>query len=157
MPRKELSLLNRAPRPDAAAPAEVDTAPRPKGLRVEHIARSFGARQVVRDVSLTVQRGEVVGLLGPNGAGKTTTINCLTGGMGWDQTAKNKNILKVENESSRQQAGCVLTPTLPLLLPPARCAAPQRRRCAGVRREPVHARRHGPHQVGGWAGVPTCA
>lgn len=79
MPRKELSLLNRAPRPDAAAPAEVDTAPRPKGLRVEHIARSFGARQVVRDVSLTVQRGEVVGLLGPNGAGKTTCFYMITG------------------------------------------------------------------------------
>jgi len=79
VPRKELSLLNRAPRPDAAAPVEADTAPRPKGLRVEHIARSFGARQVVRDVSLTVQRGEVVGLLGPNGAGKTTCFYMITG------------------------------------------------------------------------------
>ncbi|HEV7354081.1 MAG TPA: LPS export ABC transporter ATP-binding protein [Brevundimonas sp.] len=48
-------------------------------MRVEHIARSFGARQVVRDVSLTVQRGEVVGLLGPNGAGKTTCFYMITG------------------------------------------------------------------------------
>ena len=79
MPRKELSLLNRTPRSDAGAPAEADTAPRPKGLRIEHIARSFGARQVVRDVSLTVQRGEVVGLLGPNGAGKTTCFYMITG------------------------------------------------------------------------------
>ncbi|MFN3353348.1 MAG: LPS export ABC transporter ATP-binding protein [Brevundimonas sp.] len=79
MPRKELSLLNRAP-PATAEPAPVgDAAPRPKGLRVEHIARAFGARQVVRDVSLTVQRGEVVGLLGPNGAGKTTCFYMITG------------------------------------------------------------------------------
>ena len=79
MPRKELSLLNRAPRPEPTAPVETDAAPRPKGLRVEHIARNFGARQVVRDVSLTVQRGEVVGLLGPNGAGKTTCFYMITG------------------------------------------------------------------------------
>ncbi|HPE49194.1 MAG TPA: ATP-binding cassette domain-containing protein, partial [Hyphomonas sp.] len=43
-----------------------------EGLVAQNIAKSFGKRQVVRDVSLSLQRGEVVGLLGPNGAGKTT-------------------------------------------------------------------------------------
>ncbi|MDP2117696.1 MAG: LPS export ABC transporter ATP-binding protein [Brevundimonas sp.] len=52
---------------------------RPTGLRVEHIARAFGQRQVVRDVSLHVERGEVAGLLGPNGAGKTTCFYMITG------------------------------------------------------------------------------
>ena len=42
------------------------------GLVVTGLAKSFGRRQVVRDVSLSLKRGEVVGLLGPNGAGKTT-------------------------------------------------------------------------------------
>jgi lipopolysaccharide export system ATP-binding protein len=74
--RKELSALNRD-EPVA------DTAPAPsagdKGLRVQSIARAFGQRQVVRDVSLTVQRGEVAGLLGPNGAGKTTCFYMITG------------------------------------------------------------------------------
>ncbi|WP_292093600.1 LPS export ABC transporter ATP-binding protein [Brevundimonas sp.] len=60
-----------------------DTVPvadaRETGLRVRNIARAFGARQVVRDVSLTVQRGEVCGLLGPNGAGKTTCFYMITG------------------------------------------------------------------------------
>ncbi|MBJ7320527.1 MAG: LPS export ABC transporter ATP-binding protein [Brevundimonas sp.] len=50
-----------------------------KGLRVRNIARAFGQRQVVSDVSLTVQRGEVAGLLGPNGAGKTTCFYMITG------------------------------------------------------------------------------
>ncbi|KQS56499.1 LPS export ABC transporter ATP-binding protein [Brevundimonas sp. Leaf363] len=65
--------MNEAPAP-APAPSVAD-----KGLRVRNVARSFGARQVVRDVSLTVQRGEVAGLLGPNGAGKTTCFYMITG------------------------------------------------------------------------------
>ncbi|MFG1379287.1 LPS export ABC transporter ATP-binding protein [Xanthobacter autotrophicus] len=43
------------------------------------IAKSYGGRQVVRDVSLNVRRGEAVGLLGPNGAGKTTCFYMVTG------------------------------------------------------------------------------
>jgi lipopolysaccharide export system ATP-binding protein len=74
--RKELSALNVH---DAAVPETPVAAPRPTGLRAEHLARSFGQRQVVRDVSLTVQRGEVAGLLGPNGAGKTTCFYMITG------------------------------------------------------------------------------
>jgi len=86
--RKELSALNRRPRPtsapEAAGPGgSPDAAPlaekRRKGLSVENLARSFGQRQVVRNVSLHVNRGEVTGLLGPNGAGKTTCFYMITG------------------------------------------------------------------------------
>jgi lipopolysaccharide export system ATP-binding protein len=49
------------------------------GLAVVGIGKSFRKRQVVKDVSLTVRRGEAVGLLGPNGAGKTTTFYMITG------------------------------------------------------------------------------
>ncbi|MCC7439951.1 MAG: LPS export ABC transporter ATP-binding protein [Armatimonadetes bacterium] len=48
-------------------------------LRAEHLVKSYKKRQVVRDVSLTVRQGEVVGLLGPNGAGKTTTFYMIVG------------------------------------------------------------------------------
>ena len=48
-------------------------------LRVEKLSRFFGVRQVVCDVSLTLERGQVLGLLGPNGAGKSTTLHLLAG------------------------------------------------------------------------------
>ncbi len=43
-----------------------------RGLDVHSIAKAYDKRSVLHDVSLHVERGEVVGLLGPNGAGKTT-------------------------------------------------------------------------------------
>jgi lipopolysaccharide export system ATP-binding protein len=49
------------------------------GLAVNGIGKTFKGRPVLRDVSLSVQRGEAVGLLGPNGAGKTTSFYCVTG------------------------------------------------------------------------------
>lgn len=48
-------------------------------LRAEHLVKRYRSRQVVRDVSLTVENGEVVGLLGPNGAGKTTCFYMIVG------------------------------------------------------------------------------
>jgi ABC-2 type transport system ATP-binding protein len=52
--------------------------PRPIALHAAGLGRRFGDRWAVRDVSLDVHRGEVLGLLGPNGAGKTTTVRMLT-------------------------------------------------------------------------------
>ncbi len=49
------------------------------GLTVQELAKSYRKRPVVKNVSLSVQRGEVVGLLGPNGAGKTTCFYMITG------------------------------------------------------------------------------
>ena len=48
-------------------------------LKVEHLAKSYGATRAVVDVSLSAARGEVVGLLGPNGAGKSTTVAMICG------------------------------------------------------------------------------
>ena len=50
----------------------------PPALRATGLGRRFVDRWAVRDVTLEVQRGEVLGLLGPNGAGKTTTVRMLT-------------------------------------------------------------------------------
>lgn len=54
------------------------------GLVALNIGKSFKKRPVLREVSLSVQRGEVVGLLGPNGAGKTTCFYIMTGLIGPD-------------------------------------------------------------------------
>ena len=48
-------------------------------LEARHLQKSYGSRKVVKDVSLSVQKGEVVGLLGPNGAGKTTSFYMIVG------------------------------------------------------------------------------
>ena len=50
-----------------------------EGLCVQGIGKSYNGRPVLRDITLTVKRGEVVGLLGPNGAGKTTCFYSITG------------------------------------------------------------------------------
>ena len=49
------------------------------GLRANNLAKAFKGRKVVKDVSLHLRRGEIVGLLGPNGAGKTTCFYMMMG------------------------------------------------------------------------------
>jgi lipopolysaccharide export system ATP-binding protein len=78
------AVLERA-QPIAQSAAASDAAR--SGLVVEKIGKSFGGRQVVRDVSLTLRRGQVAGLLGPNGAGKTTCFYMITGLIGADYGA----------------------------------------------------------------------
>lgn len=48
-------------------------------LRAENLIKRYGGRTVVKEVSINVNRGEIVGLLGPNGAGKTTTFYMVVG------------------------------------------------------------------------------
>lgn len=62
-------------------------------LYAEHLAKSYKHRQVVKDVSLEVKAGEIVGLLGPNGAGKTTTFYMVVGLVRHDQGK-----IRIDNE-----------------------------------------------------------
>ena len=67
----------RAQSPQSGAREQPEAAP--SGLVIEGLRKSYKRRPVVKDVSLSVRRGEAVGLLGPNGAGKTTVFYMITG------------------------------------------------------------------------------
>ena len=49
------------------------------GLFINKVSKSYGNKQVIRDISINIKNGQVVGLLGPNGAGKTTTFYTIVG------------------------------------------------------------------------------
>ncbi len=86
MARDEDVMADRMPQAQEARRAETpkpgsqgSKVPQRAGLVVEGLRKSYKRRPVVRDVSLSVRRGEAVGLLGPNGAGKTTVFYMITG------------------------------------------------------------------------------
>jgi len=64
-----------APTPPAGPRLVTDN----RGLMAQNLGKAYRKRPVVRDVSMSVRRGEAVGLLGPNGAGKTTCFYMITG------------------------------------------------------------------------------
>ena len=49
------------------------------GLIINKISKVYGNKEVIRDISISIKKGEIVGLLGPNGAGKTTTFYTIVG------------------------------------------------------------------------------
>jgi lipopolysaccharide export system ATP-binding protein len=76
--------VNQAQVIEAGASAQDVPAPKQSSvtdsrLEAHHLQKSYGSRTVVKDVSLAVGKGEVVGLLGPNGAGKTTSFYMIVG------------------------------------------------------------------------------
>ena len=48
-------------------------------LEMKNIKKSFNGVEVLKDISLTVEKGEVLGIIGPSGSGKSTLLRCATG------------------------------------------------------------------------------
>lgn len=85
-------------------------------LSTDEIGKSYKGRQVVRGVSIEVNRGEVVGLLGPNGAGKTTSFYMIVGLIPPDSgyiMADNENITRVPMYLRARQYGISYLPQEP--------------------------------------------
>ena len=73
-------------------------------IEVEGLSKSFGGREVVRDLSMQVKRGAIYGFLGPNGSGKTTTIRMLCGLLTPDSGARHLPRLRHPHRDRQDQA-----------------------------------------------------
>ncbi len=86
-------------------------------LQVTGVSKSFGGVQAVRDVSFSVQPGEVFGIIGPNGSGKTTLINCITGFIKMDSGKVFYQGKDISNREPHQIANLGLTRTFQIMRP----------------------------------------
>jgi ABC-type branched-subunit amino acid transport system ATPase component/ABC-type branched-subunit amino acid transport system permease subunit len=81
----ERVVIRRQPRAIDRAALDLSVRPKPDSstplLRVKAVSKRFGGLTAVRDMTLDVRSGEILGLLGPNGAGKTTMFNLIAGSL----------------------------------------------------------------------------
>ena len=85
------------------------------GLEVSNLRKSLSGKQIVRDMSIKVGKGEVIGLLGPNGAGKSTALYCIMGLIACDsgEIKLNNNDITTLPMWKRAQAGLGYLPQQP--------------------------------------------
>ena len=85
-------------------------------LRIDHLNKSFGRVEVLKEISLDIQRGSLHALLGPNGSGKTTLLKCLMGSMHHDKgTIDLSGRQEVQSKAYKQMF--VYMPQFPGFLP----------------------------------------
>ncbi len=77
-------------------------------ITLEHVSKSLGRREILKDVTLIVKRGDIFGYLGPNGAGKTTSIRIILGLF--EPTSGKVSVLgrDIQDSQVRQKIGFVL-------------------------------------------------
>lgn len=86
-------------------------------LQVTKVNKSFGGVQALKDVSFSVQQGQVFGIIGPNGSGKTTLINCITGFIKMDSGTVLYKGKDISNKSPNHIANLGLTRTFQIMRP----------------------------------------
>ncbi len=81
-------------------------------LRVEHVNKIYGHKNVLNDINFSINEGEIVGLVGPNGAGKTTIMKIITGltpSYEGNIFINNENIKdKFKNKTHTKKVGCII-------------------------------------------------
>ncbi len=86
-------------------------------LTIDHLKKSYGSKEVLRDISFSFESGKIYGLLGRNGAGKTTLFNCLNRDLTLDGGAFFFETGEGRREVAAEDIGYVLsTPTVPEFL-----------------------------------------
>ncbi len=98
-----MALRRTAPRGNPS-PAPMTRSWDEEGLSAQFLVKSYKKRPVVRNVSVSVRRGEAVGLLGPNGAGKTTLFYMITGLIAADQGTISLDGVDITNLPMYQRA-----------------------------------------------------
>ena len=84
---------------------------------IDHLSKSFEAKEVLKDASFRFEEGKIYGLLGRNGAGKTTLMNCLNGDLSVDGGSFYFEKAGTRQEVRPEELGYVLsTPTVPEFL-----------------------------------------
>ena len=85
------------------------------GLEVNNLRKSLSGKQIIRDISIKVDKGKVIGLLGPNGAGKSTALYCIMGLISCDsgEIKLNNNDITTLPMWKRAQAGLGYLPQQP--------------------------------------------
>ena len=85
------------------------------GLEVNNLRKSLSGKQIVRNISMKVEKGKVIGLLGPNGAGKSTALYCIMGLISCDsgEIKLNNNNITTLPMWKRAQAGLGYLPQQP--------------------------------------------
>ena len=71
-------------------------------LRIEHLSKSFGAHEVLRDIDFTVYRGDVISVIGSSGSGKSTLLNCINRLEEFESGTIDVDGLRVETLSRRE-------------------------------------------------------
>ena len=99
-----MSLLQAGAATASTPPTPAAAAPARSRLDVTGLQKRYGSRQVIKDVHLAVDGGEVVGLLGPNGAGKTTCFYMVVGLVRADAGSIRIDGVAVQNKPIHQRA-----------------------------------------------------
>ncbi len=86
-------------------------------LKATDICKSFGGLQALKNVSFSVEQGEVFGIIGPNGSGKTTLINCITGFIKMDSGRVIYRDRDITNRSPNRIANLGITRTFQIMRP----------------------------------------
>lgn len=86
-------------------------------LEVNKVSKAFGGIQALLDVSVTLNRGDILGIIGPNGSGKTTFINCITGFVRLDSGRIHFNQKEITGWPPHKIAHLGLTRTFQIMRP----------------------------------------